>query len=278
MKKKNFLFNKTVVITGASGGIGFNVAKLLIEKYNCKIIGIARNEEKLLKNIETLGEKKENFSYRLFDVSVKENWNDFYDYLVENNVQIDVLINNAGFMLPFEKFENYSEDEIESIISTNFLSVIYATKKLLPLLKKSTHPTICNIASSAGMCAVVGESMYCATKFAVRGFTETLQQDYKKEIYVAGVYPGFIRTNILHKMSVSDKNNKLINKLMMPVEKASKKIVNGLAKKKKRMVMGIDGCSLTFFGRIFPTLTPSIVSGVLKASKLELFDNVFNKN
>ena len=120
MKKKNFLFNKTVVITGASGGIGFNVAKLLIEKYNCKIIGIARNEEKLLKNIETLGEKKENFSYRLFDVSVKENWNDFYDYLVENNVQIDVLINNAGFMLPFEKFENYSEDEIESIISTNF--------------------------------------------------------------------------------------------------------------------------------------------------------------
>lgn len=278
MKKKNFLFNKTVVITGASGGIGFNVAKLLIEKYNCKIIGIARNEEKLLKNIETLGDKKENFSYRLFDVSVKENWNDFYDYLVENNVQIDVLINNAGFMLPFEKFENYSEDEIESIISTNFLSVIYATKKLLPLLKKSTHPTICNIASSAGMCAVVGESMYCATKFAVRGFTETLQQDYKKEIYVAGVYPGFIRTNILHKMSVSDKNNKLINKLMMPVEKASKKIVNGLAKKKKRMVMGIDGCSLTFFGRIFPTLTPSIVSGVLKASKLELFDNVFNKN
>ena len=128
------------------------------------------------------------------------------------------------------------------------------------------------------MCAVVGESMYCATKFAVRGFTETLQQDYKKEIYVAGVYPGFIRTNILHKMSVSDKNNKLINKLMMPVEKASKKIVNGLAKKKKRIVMGIDGCSLTFFGRIFPTLTPSIVSGVLKASKLELFDNVFNKN
>ena len=124
MKKKNFLFNKTVVITGASGGIGFNVAKLLIEKYNCKIIGIARNEEKLLKNIETLGDKKENFSYKLFDVSVKENWNDFYDYLVENNVQIDVLINNAGFMLPFEKFENYSEDEIESIISTNFLSVI----------------------------------------------------------------------------------------------------------------------------------------------------------
>ncbi len=278
MKKKNHLFGKTVIITGASGGIGFNVAKLLIEKYDCKIIGIARNEEKLLKNIETLGEKKDNFSYRLFDVSVKENWKDFYDYLVENDIHPDILINNAGFMLPFEKFENYTDEEIESIIATNFLSVINATKILIPLLKQSSSPTICNISSSAGMCAVVGESMYCATKFAVRGFTETLQQDYKKQIYIAGVYPGFIRTNILHKMSVTDKNNKLINKLMMPVEKAAKKIVKGLAKKKKRIVMGVDGCFLTFFGRIFPRLAPSVTTSVLKASKLELFDNVFKED
>lgn len=278
MKKKNHLFGKTVIVTGASGGIGFNVAKLLIEKYDCKIIGIARNEEKLKKNIETLGEKKGNFSYRLFDVSIKDNWKEFYDYLVNNDIHPDILINNAGFMLPFEKFENYTDEEVDSIIATNFLSVINATKILMPLLKKSTTPTICNISSSAGMCAVVGESMYCATKFAVRGFTETLQQDYKKQIYFAGVYPGFIRTNILHKMSVTDKNNKLINKLMMPVEKASKKIVRGLARKKKRIVMGVDGCFLTFFGRIFPRLAPSATTSVLKASKLELFDNVFKED
>ena len=64
--KKNYLFNKTVVITGASGGLGFAIAKILIEKYNCKIIGIARNEEKMLNSIQTLGEKKCNFSYHLF--------------------------------------------------------------------------------------------------------------------------------------------------------------------------------------------------------------------
>lgn len=277
MSKKNYLYQKTVVITGASGGIGFTLAKMLIEKYNCKIIGIARNEQKLLKNLETLGDKKENFTYKLFDVSIKENWLNFYNYLVSKNIQIDVLINNAGFMLPFKKFGDYTQDEITEILNTNFLSVVNAVHYLLPLIKKSKTPAIVNVASAAGMCAVVGESMYCATKFAVRGFTETLCQDYRKQIYVGGIYPGFIKTNILHKMSVSDKNNKLIQKLMMPVDKACKKMVKGISKKKKRIVMGFDGRSMTLFGRLFPKLTPTIITKVLKASQLELFDGVFNQ-
>ncbi len=277
MKRKNYLYQKTVCITGASGGIGFNLAKTLIEKYDCKIIGIARNEEKLLKNLETLGDKKSNFTYKLFDVSIKENWQKFYEYLIKENIKIDVLINNAGFMLPFKKFGDLSMEEIESVIKTDFLSVIYATHILLPIIEKSSTPTIINVSSSAGMCAVVGESMYCAAKFAVRGFTETLIQDYKGKIYVGGIYPGFIRTNILHKMSVSDKNNKLINKMMMPVEKAVNKMVKGISKKKTRIVMGTDGTSMTFLGRIFPKLTPSIVRKVLKTSKLELFDSVFEQ-
>ena len=276
--KKNYLYQKTIVITGASGGIGFNLAKMLIEKYDCKIIGIARNEQKLLENLETLGELKSNFTYKLFDVSIKENWQNFYSYLVENNIQIDVLINNAGFMLPFKKFGDYTENEIEGVIKTNFLSVVNATHILLPLLKKSSSPAVINVSSAAGMCAVVGESMYCATKFAVRALTETMQQDYKKQIYVAGIYPGFVRTNILQNMAVSDKNNKLINKIMMPVEKACKKMVKGIAKKKKRIVMGFDGCFMTFFGRLFPRLTPKIITKVLKMSKLELFDSVFKEN
>ena len=64
---KKWLKNKTVIISGASGGIGFNVAKLLIEKYNCKIIGICRNKEKMEKAISTIKEGKENFSYWFWD-------------------------------------------------------------------------------------------------------------------------------------------------------------------------------------------------------------------
>ena len=274
--KKSWLNDKTVLITGASGGLGFAIAKLLIEKYNCKIIGVARNEQKLLSAMETLGTLKNRFSYCLFDVSVKENWKSFYNHVIENDIQIDVIINNAGFMLPFEKFEKCSEEEIFEIINTNFIANVVSIKTLMPVIKKSSCPAIVNICSAAGLCAVVGQSMYCATKSAMKGFTETLQQEYKKQIYVGGVYPGFIKTDILNRQNVETKNNKLINKLMMPVQKASKKIVKGIHKKKKRMVMGFDGKSMSIFGRLFPKLTPTIITKVLKTSKLDLFKDVFD--
>lgn len=274
--RKNWLKNKTVVISGASGGLGFAMTKLLIEKFNCKVIGIARNEQKLLAARETLGEKKENFTYRIFDVSEKQNWLSFRDYLIEKDIKIDVLINNAGFMLPFAKFEKYTEEEEEEIIKTNFISYVTAFRTLLPLLKQSSTPALINISSVAGVCPVIGESLYCATKYAVRGFTETLQQDYRKEMYIGGVYPGFIKTDILGRMNSKDKNNKIVNFLMKPVGKVSKKVVKRIAKRKKRTVIGLDGHSMSFFSRLFPKLTPRIISAVLKWSKLDLFDEVFH--
>ena len=185
--KKNWLKNKTIVITGASGGLGFSIAKLLIEKYDCKIIGIARNEEKILSSIETLGEKKENFSYRLFDVSKKENWIDFANDLTSSGTQIDLLINNAGFMLPFSKFGDINFDMIDSIMATNFNACCYSISTLLPNILKSPTPAIVNISSSAGLCPVIGESLYVASKFALRGFTETISQEYKN-VFIGGIY------------------------------------------------------------------------------------------
>ncbi|MBE5750456.1 MAG: SDR family oxidoreductase [Clostridiales bacterium] len=271
--KKSWLNGKKVVISGASGGLGFAMAKLLIEEYGCSVLGIARNEKKILNAIETLGDNKDKFTYQLFDVSKKENWTAFNEYLETNGINIDLLINNAGFMLPFSKFENYTEQEIDEIINTNFVSNVYSIKTLLPNIKRSKTPAIVNIASAAGLCAVVGESMYCATKFAVHGLTETLQQDYRKKIYIGGVYPGFIKTDILCRQTVNDKESKLINRLMMPVNKAAKKIVRRIHKRKKRTVMGFDGRSMGFFGRLFPKLTPTLITKVLKISKLELFND-----
>lgn len=274
--KKNYLYNKTVVITGASGGLGFAIAKLLIEKYDCKIIGIARNEQKMLNSIDTLGNKKDNFSYYLFDVSKRENWQDFTQKLQDNNFKIDILINNAGFMLPFEKFEYTTDAQIDSIVQTNFMANVYSIKSLMPLLKKSSSPAIVNICSSAGLLAVVGQSMYSATKHAIHGLTETLIQEYKGKIYIGGIYPGFIKTDIMSGLSLDDKSKKLVNKFMMPVDKASKKIVKAIRKKKKKYVLGFDGKFMGCFGRIFPKTTTSIITKVLKSSKLEMFANTFD--
>ena len=273
--KNNWLNNKTVVISGASGGIGFNLAKILIEKYNCKVIGIGRNEQKFLNNIELLGEKKSNFSYKLFDVSVKENWQDFFDYLVKTNTCVDVLINNAGFMLPFLKLEDIKDEDIEEIIKTNLTSYVHSTRIMLPLIKRSNTPAIINVSSAAGLSPVVGESLYCLTKYGVRGFTETLQQDYK-DIYFGCIHPGFIKTNLMDRMEISNKQNGIIDKVMMPVEKASKKIIKGISKRKKRIVIGLDGRSMHILYRLMPRLGPTIITKVLKLSKLEMFENIFD--
>ena len=275
--KKSWLFGKTVIITGASGGLGLNIARLLISLYNCKVIGVCRSEQRARAAAESLGTLSANFSYRLFDVAVKENWKEFSRYLEENGIVPDILINNAGFMLPFKKFEYISEDETQEITATNFSAVVTGTAALIPAIKKSGSPAIINVASAAGLTAVVGESMYCATKFAVRGFTETLIQEYLGKIYVAGVYPGFIRTDILRRMTITDKENRLISRLMMPAEKAAKKIVRGIAKRKKRMVMGVVGRSMWFFSRLFPRLTPRIITKVLKISGLDMFSEVFGE-
>ncbi len=274
--KRNWLKNKTVVITGASGGIGFGIAKALIEKFDCKILGIARSESKFISSIATLS-KPENFSYYTFDVNSSEGWHAFIEDITAKGLSPDVIINNAGFMLPFDKLENYTDNEVEDILNTNFISVVKATRYMLPIIKKSKTPAIINISSSAGLCAVVGESLYCATKFAVRGFTETLIQDYKNSVYVAGVYPGFIKTDILGRMSTEDKENKLINKMMMPLPKAIKKIVRGISKGKRRIVTGLDGKSLSFFGKHFGVKGPGLVSFVLRKSKLDCFKRVFEK-
>ena len=274
--KNNWLKNRIVIISGASGGLGFGIAKRLIEKYDCKIIGIARNQEKIKRAVCSLGEKSSNFEYRIFDVNDINGWKNLKEELEKKNITPDIMINNAGFMLPFAKFEKYSDREISEIIGTNFTAHVNAVKFLFPLLKKSSCPAIINISSAAGLCAVVGQSMYSATKFAMRGFTESLIQEYKKQIYICGVYPGFIKTDILARMSVSDKENKLINRMMMPADKAVKKIVHGIAKKKKRIVMGLDGRAMSFFSRIFPSFTPSAVTSVLKKSGLDLFSEVFD--
>ena len=147
----------------------------------------------------------------------------------------------------------------------------------MPLLKHSTTPAIINVSSAAGLIAVVGESMYCATKFAVKGFTETLYQDYKKKIYVGGIYPGFIKTDILQRQVEDAKNDKVLGKFMMPIEKATKKIVKGIHKKKRRIVFGYQARSMSVLPRLFPKTGASIIANVLKASKFQLFDDVFDK-
>ena len=149
--KKTWLNGKTVIISGASSGIGLETARQLIDGYGCSVIGIAQNIAKLTKAKELLGS---NFSYYSFDVKSEENWKNFRDNLLEKGIIPDILINNAGILPRFSRFEKYSDREIEDVLRINFLSAVYAVRTLLPLIGQSKTPAVINISSSAALAPV----------------------------------------------------------------------------------------------------------------------------
>ena len=113
--KAKWFDGKTVVITGASSGFGKLLSEKLIKNHNCKVIGIARTQSKLEDLKAILGD---NFTFSAFDVGDKSKWLEFSDYLTKQNIQVDILINNAGVLPPFAQFKNQPiADVISSTIS-----------------------------------------------------------------------------------------------------------------------------------------------------------------
>lgn len=273
---KNWINNKTVIVTGASGGMGKGIAESLIKDHGCTVIGIARSEEKMKKVVEELGCYADKFSYQLFDVSIRQNWLDFVTYLNENSIKPDVLINNAGILPKFDKFQHYSVADIEKAMNINFYSAVYSTHALLPLLLQSSEPGIINVDSSAALMSLAGTSVYSASKAALKSLTESLREELRGKCYVGIICPGFTKTDIFRSQDSSDsKGQKMLNMVSTSCDKMVHMIMNDITGKRPLGVHGFDAAFMNYFGRIMPVLGGRIFSGVMKLSKLPLFDPVF---
>ncbi len=278
----NWLFNKNVIISGASSGIGKEVSKILINKYGCHILGVARTESKLQDFKNELGEKSSLFDYFPLDVGNKEGWQDLISHMESINFAPDILINNAGTMSPFESFESSPEESSERIFRTNFLSVTYAVRALLPVLRKSATPAIINISSASALACLPGVASYSASKSALKTFSEILHCELRKQVYVSTIMPGFIKTNLFHskdnaKDVIEEKDQKLINSISMRADKAAKKIVNTMKRKRARAIIGMDAKLINFMYKLTPQTSGRVIGSVLKATKLKTFENIYKK-
>lgn len=163
--------------------------------------------------------------------------------------------------------EGMSYDEMEWIFDINFWGVVYGTKEFLPYLKQSGEGHIINISSLFGLTAQPSQSAYNATKFAVRGFTESLRQELNIQnngVSVTCVHPGGIRTNIANSARMNDsirslgmnpaKASRAFNKVLKtPPEVAAKIILDAVRKNKARILIGNDAKILDMIQRITPT-------------------------
>lgn len=273
-----WLQGKTVVVTGASGGMGAGIAATLIKKHGCNVIGIARNERKILNFINELGEENaKRFSYRLFDVSVRENWESFAKELEEENIAVDVLINNAGILPKFKRFDRYSYEEIERAMNINFYSCIYSVKTMLPILQKSSSPAIINIDSSAALMTLAGTSVYSASKAALKSYTEALRLEFAGKIYVGMVCPGFTKTDIFSGQGDVGKGrgSKIIEMVSTDCDKMVKMIMFGIEHKMPMQVRGMDAHAMSICNRLLPVAGSKLYSTIMKAAKVDIFDEVF---
>ena len=272
-----WLSGKTCVVTGASGGMGAGIAATLIKKHGCKVIGVARSEPKMKKFIEELGPTyAEQFSYKLFDVSKNENWVNFAQELKDEGVKIDVLVNNAGILPKFKRFDRYEMDEIEKAININFYSCVYSIKALLPMLLESNDPGIVNIDSSAALMRLAGTSMYSASKAALKGFTEALREEFRGKIYVGLVCPGFTKTDIFRdQKNDGGKGQKVMDMISTDCDLMVKMIMFGIEHKQALQIHGMDAHAMSVFGKLLPVNGSRLFSAIMKAADIDLFNDVF---
>ena len=274
-----WLKGKTAVVTGASGGMGAGIAATLIKKHGCTVIGVARSEPKMLKFIEELGDEyKEQFSYKLFDVSQKDNWEKFAEELKEAGVKPDILINNAGILPKFKRFDRYSYDEINKAMDINFYSCIYSVKTLLPMLLESDAPAIINIDSSAALMTLAGTSMYSASKAALKGFTEALRVEFAGKIYVSLVCPGFTKTDIFRNQGGNgdDKGQKVMDMISTDCDRMVRMIMRGIELKYPMQVRGFDAHAMSTFNRLMPVYGSKLFSAVMRMANVDIFKEVFS--
>jgi len=276
---KCWLSGKTAIVTGASGGMGAGIAATLIKKHGCTVIGIARSEPKMIEFVEELGDEyKDKFSYKLFDVSSRENWESFAAELRENGTKVDILINNAGILPKFKRFDRYSYEEIEQAMNINFYSALYSTKSLLPILLESDTPAIINIDSCAALMTLPGTSIYSASKSALKSFTEALRFEFKDKMYVSVVCPGFTKTNIFRNQGEqsTDRGQKAMDMISTDCDRMVRMIMRGIEFKYPMQIHGFDAHAMSCFNRVIPVYGAMLFGSVMKMANVEIFKEVFD--
>ena len=268
MSKKDWIYGRNVVVTGCSTGIGKQLTVQLVKNFGCNVMGVARNRQKLDTLKEELGDK---FDYRRFDISDENAWYEFSEEMQTIGYDVDVLINNAGMIQEFSQYADIDTQTVKKIVDTNFSSVIFGVAAFLPQIKKSRFGYIVNISSASAILPVCGETVYSATKGAVRAFSESLAQDLSGfGIGVSCVMPGPVKTDLYKQRDAADGNAKkdyeLVEKIGITAETAAKRIIKAMRKRKTRVLIDIVAKLMDFGMRVAPSLTQKITCKAMKAA------------
>jgi short-subunit dehydrogenase len=258
--------NKVILVTGGGSGMGRELVLQLVAK-GAKVITIDINEAALEETMELAGNNASSVKTFVIDITDRRSVEGFASTAISQFGVVDGIINNAGIIQPFIKLNDLPFETIERVINVNLYGLLYITKAFLPHLISRPEAHIVNVSSMGGFLPVPGQTIYGATKAAVKLLTEGLNSELKNtNVHVTVVFPGVIRTNIMgnsgldNAASIDDPRAARITS----AQKAAQVIIGGMENNLYRVLVGKDAKFMDFLYRLNPKAAAAFISKRMK--------------
>lgn len=256
----SFEFEDSIcVLTGAASGIGSRLALALAHK-GVSLALVDTNEaglENIRSDVERIGVSATSHIVDIGDVDAAVR---LAMSVEQAHRRVNLLINNAG-ITAIGSFQDTQTEDFNRVMKVNFSGPVAITRAFLPLLLQEKQAQIVNVSSVFGLIGVGSQTAYCASKFALRGFSEALRLELKEtNVGVTVVHPGGVRTNIAKSAKVSTNFNVgQLNArdhaetfLKLDPSEAARIVMKGISSRRQRVVVGNDARFISFLQRLFP--------------------------
>ena len=255
--RPEFFKDKVVIITGASSGIGLASARLF-GSYGAKVVMAARSIDTLHQLAPSVSADPSNVLCVKTDVSVEEDCRNMVEATVEKFGRIDILVNNAGISMR-AMFKDLDLGVIKRLMDVNFYGTVYCTKYALPYILQAKG-TVVGVISVAGYSALPARTGYSSSKYAVRGFLDTLRIEHMHDgLHVLVFAPGYTSSNVRNAALTADGTPQgetpLQEDKLMSAEKCAEYLAKAIYKKKFSMVLTPLGKLTVHSHNVIPRIT-----------------------
>jgi short-subunit dehydrogenase len=262
--------NKIILVTGAGSGIGKELVLALLKK-GAKIAAVDLHEDTLQELKDLAGEKANRLTTHVVDISDKEAVENLPKKVIAEYGNIDGIINDAGIIQPFVRVNDLDFEAINRVMNVNFFGTLYMVKAFLPHLLLRPEAYIVNVSSMGGFLPVPGQSVYGASKAAVKLLTEGLYAELKDtNVRVSVVFPGATQTNITKNSGIKDAgltNDSSAKQSfkMLPASEAARLIIQGMENNKLQIFLGQDSNFMNLLYRFNPVFATNFIAKKMKS-------------
>lgn len=259
--------NKVIVVTGGANGIGRQIVLQLLHK-GARVAIVDKDEAGMKETTHLAGEMADRLSTHSLDITSRQEVEAFPPTVIEAHGTVDGVVNNAGIIQPMVMVKDLDYDKIKHIISTNFYGALHMVRAFLPYLLERSEAHILNVSSMGALVPVPGQTVYGASKAAVKLLTEGLYAELKDtHVHVTLVFPGAVKTNIAAnsgvEMDVAGAQDTKIK--MLEPEKAAELIIRAMEQNKYRALIGRDARMMDWMSRLSPKMAVNMIYKQMKS-------------